>query len=160
MWVIHWGLPMRLPWRAWVCPCMARRGGGAAAWVTGVLAAPGTQGSWRLGQQEIWCSRRVWQSVLASTLQYSCLENPPPWQRSLARPQSTGSHRVRRYWSDPACISTRHFLPVAALPQRELNVRLAQLLGLWGPWWCQVCRDTDCLHCRSHGPMRDFSSPL
>ena len=31
----------------------ARCGGGAAAWVSGVLAAPGTQGSWRLGQQEI-----------------------------------------------------------------------------------------------------------
>ena len=28
-------------------------GGGAAAWVTGVLVAPGTQGSWQLGQQEI-----------------------------------------------------------------------------------------------------------
>jgi len=26
---------------------------GAAAWVAGVLAAPGTQGSWRIGQQEI-----------------------------------------------------------------------------------------------------------
>jgi len=31
----------------------ARCGGGAAAWVTGVLAAPGTQGNWRLGKQEI-----------------------------------------------------------------------------------------------------------
>jgi len=31
----------------------ARCGGGAAAWVAGVLAAPGTQGSWRLEQQEI-----------------------------------------------------------------------------------------------------------
>ena len=28
-------------------------GGGAVAWVTGVLAAPGTQGSWRLGQQDM-----------------------------------------------------------------------------------------------------------
>jgi len=31
----------------------ARCGGGAAAWVTGVLAAPGSQESWWLGQQEI-----------------------------------------------------------------------------------------------------------
>ena len=30
----------------------ARCGGGAAAWVAGALAAPGTQGSWQLGQQE------------------------------------------------------------------------------------------------------------
>ena len=28
-------------------------GGGAAAWVTGILATPCTQVSWRLGQQEI-----------------------------------------------------------------------------------------------------------
>ena len=21
MWVIYWGLLLRLPWRAWVCPC-------------------------------------------------------------------------------------------------------------------------------------------
>ena len=34
-------------------PVRARCGGGAAAWVTGVLAAPGTQGSWQVGQQEI-----------------------------------------------------------------------------------------------------------
>ena len=31
----------------------ARCGCGAAAWVPGALAAPGTQGNWRLGQQEI-----------------------------------------------------------------------------------------------------------
>ena len=43
-----------------------------------VLAAPGTQGSWQLGQQEIQCSRRLWQPVLANTLQYSCLESPAP----------------------------------------------------------------------------------
>ena len=36
----------------------ARCGGGAAAWVAGVLAAPVTQGSWQLGQREIQCSRR------------------------------------------------------------------------------------------------------
>ena len=54
----------------------ARYGGGAAAWVLGVLAASGTQGSLRLGQQEIQCSIRLWQPVLANTLQYSCLENP------------------------------------------------------------------------------------
>ena len=21
MWIVHWGLLLRLPWRAWVCPC-------------------------------------------------------------------------------------------------------------------------------------------
>ena len=44
--------------------------------VTGVRAAPGTHGIWRLGHQEIQCFRRVWQPELANKLQYSCLENP------------------------------------------------------------------------------------
>lgn len=52
----------------WVCPVRARCRGGAAAWVAEVLAAPGTQGSWWLEQQEILCSRRVWQPVFANTL--------------------------------------------------------------------------------------------
>ena len=34
-------------------PVGARCRDGAAAWVTQVLAAPGTQGDWKLGQQEI-----------------------------------------------------------------------------------------------------------
>ena len=41
MWVVHWGLLLRLLWRTWVCPVRARSGGGAAAWAAGVLAAPG-----------------------------------------------------------------------------------------------------------------------
>ena len=48
-----------------------------------------TQGSWRLGQQETQCSRRVWQPVLVNTFQYSCLENPLPdrqaWQAAVYR---------------------------------------------------------------------------
>ena len=83
--VCCWGCPGGL----WFAPVSARCGGGAAAWVAGVLTAPGTQGSWQRGQQEIQCSRRVWQPVLANTLQYSCLESPLPWQRSLAG-HSTG----------------------------------------------------------------------
>ena len=39
IWVIHWGLLLRLPWRTWLCPCEGQVWGGAAAWVTGVLAA-------------------------------------------------------------------------------------------------------------------------
>ena len=77
MWAVHWGLLLRLPWRTWVCPLRARCGGGAAAWVAGVLAAPGPQGHWKLGKQEIQCSRRLWQPVSVNMLQYFCLENPP-----------------------------------------------------------------------------------
>ena len=77
--VCSWGCPGGLGF----APVRARCGGGTAAWVAEVLASPGTQGSWWLGQQEIYCSRRVWQPVLANMLQCFCLENPPPWQRSL-----------------------------------------------------------------------------
>ena len=42
MWVIPWGLLLRLPWRTGVCPVRATCGVDAAAWVAGVLAAPGT----------------------------------------------------------------------------------------------------------------------
>ena len=48
------------------------------------------------------------------------------------------------------------FLPVAALPQWELSVKVVKLLGLWGPWWCQVCRDTDCLLGRTYDLIRVF----
>jgi len=67
-------------------PVRVRYGDGTAAWVAGVLAALGTQGNWWLGQQEIQCSRRVWQPVLANMLQYSCLENSPDreaWQATV-----------------------------------------------------------------------------
>ena len=43
-WIVHWGLLLRLPWRTWVCPCEGQVGGGAASWVSGVLATPGTWG--------------------------------------------------------------------------------------------------------------------
>ena len=66
-------------------------GGGTAAWVTGVLAAPGTQESWRLGQQEIQCSRRgmatcigQYAPVFLTGELFSLTEKP-------GRPQTTGS---------------------------------------------------------------------
>ena len=39
-------------------------------------------------------------------------------------------------------------------------MKVVQLLGLQGPWRCQVCRDTDCLPCKSYGPIRVFFEPL
>ena len=73
----------------------ARCGGGAAAWVTGVLAAPGTQGVWMLGQQKIYYSvlkgygNQYW-PICSSILVWRTLsltEKP-------GRPQSTGLQRV------------------------------------------------------------------
>ena len=55
----------------------------------------------------------------------------------------------------PCVHRCKTYLPVAALPQWELSMKV-QLLGFWGPWQCQVCRDTDCLCCRSYRPVRVF----
>ena len=46
-------------------------------------------GIWRLGQQQTQRSKRVWQPVLANTLQCSCLEKP--LTEKPGSPQSTGS---------------------------------------------------------------------
>ena len=81
--ICSWGCPGGLGY----APVRARCGDGTAAQVTGFLAAD-IQGSWWLGQQEIQCSRRVWQPILTSTLQYSYLENPTDreaWQATVLR---------------------------------------------------------------------------
>ena len=128
--VCSWGCPGGLGF----VPVRARCGGGAAAWIAGVLAAPGTQGGWQLGQQEIYCSRRVWQPVLANTLQYSCLENPPDreaWQTTV--------YRVTKSWTWPklSCIyrcktlfACGNSAPVRAKPEGSTAAWLAGTLAV------------------------------
>ena len=79
----------------------------------------------------------------------------PPWQRSLAG-QSTVLQRVRHNGSNPACIDARLFLPVAALPQQELSMNVAQLLGLQGPWAAPSVWGMNCLYRRSYCLFRLF----
>ena len=136
----------------------ARCGGGAVAWVAGFLAAPSTWGSWQKGDQEIHTllvpyTRRVWQPVLANTLQYSCLENLPPWQRSLEGHSLQGCKELDTTKVILCAKIQDYFLPLSALSQWELSMKVAQLLGLQGPWCCQVCRDIDCLCRRRYGPL-------
>ena len=99
--------------------------GGSAAWVARVLAAPGTQ-SWQLGQQS---SKRVWQPVLANMLQYSYLENPnrEAYQATVYR--VTKSWICMKWSCLHRCKTFFFFWPVAALPQWELSVKVAQLAG-------------------------------
>ena len=90
--VCSWGCPGGLG----SAPVRARCGGHIVAWASGVLAAPRTQGSWWLMQQEIQCSRRVWQPVLTSTVQYwdTLRENLPDreaWQST--------AHRLVKSWT-------------------------------------------------------------
>jgi len=73
--------------------------------------------------------------------QYSCLENTPPWQRSLAgQVYRLAKSRTQLKW--PCAHRHKTFFPVAALSQWELNVKVAQLLDLQGTWGHQLCRDT------------------
>ena len=75
---------------------------------------------------------------------------PPPWQRSLEGHSLQGpKSQTLLKW--PCMHGHTNFLSVAALPQWELSVKVAQLLSLQGPWQCQVCRDTDCLCHRNYG---------
>jgi len=168
MWVLHWGLLLRLTWKTWAWTCEGQ--------VWGLFSCLGHRSSgstrysesWQLGQQEIWSFRRVghdwatelnWESMATSIGQSApvfFLGEPHFLIETPGGPQSTGMQRIRHYQSDPACIGARLFLPVVALPQWELSVMVAQLLGLQGPWQCQVCRDMDCLHHRSYSSIRVF----
>ena len=70
-------------------------------------------------------------------------------------PQYTGLQS--QTWLKWPCVHRcKTFLPEAALTQWELNTKVMQLLGLWGPLQCQVCKDMDCLHHRSYGPITVF----
>jgi len=93
----------------------ARCGGGAAAWVVVVLTAPGTQGSLRLGQQEISAlegyGNQYW-PICSSILAWRT-----PMAEKPGRPQSTGLQIVGHNQSNSACIDARLILPLAALPQ-------------------------------------------
>ena len=103
MWVVHWGLLLRLPWRAWVCPsegqvwrwcgCLGCRGSGSTRY-SGELAARAAKG------------------MATSVGQYAPVflpREPPSLIEKPGRPQSTGLQRVRHYQSDPVHIDARLF---------------------------------------------------
>ena len=160
MWVVHWGLAPEAPLKDL----------GLALWGTGaevvqllgsqgfcqhqVLKGAGSEGSRKNNALEEY-GNQYW-SIPFSIHAW----RTPFLKQKPGRPQSTGSQRVGHNRSDPECIDSRIFLPGAALPQWELSVKVEQLLGLQGPWWSQVCRDMDCLHRRSYGPIRVFLSLL
>ena len=65
MWVVHCGLLLRLPWRTSVTPVRARCGGGAAAWLSGTLAASSMQGNGLPPPQELWPYRSLFSRLLS-----------------------------------------------------------------------------------------------
>ena len=95
MWVVHWGLLLRLPWRAWGCPCegqvwrwcscLGHRGSGSTR-DSGGLAA-------RVAGNTV-----LWKGMATNTGQYApvFLPGDPLVTEKPGRPQSTGSQRVRQ----------------------------------------------------------------
>ena len=156
MLVVHWGLPLMLCWRTWACCCE----GQVWRWCSclGCWGPSSTRCSGELAAKA--AGNIVLYKVMATSIgQYTpvFLPGEPLFlTEKPGRPQSTGSERVGHYWSDPVHTDARLFLPVAALPQWELSMKVAYLLGLWGPWQRQVCRDMDYLCRRSYSPIRVF----
>ena len=125
--VCSWGYPGGLGF----APVRARCGGGAAAWVAGVLAAPGTQGSWQLRQQEIYAlegyDHQYWpicSSILA-------------WRTRLPDREALKAmvYRVtksRTLPKQPCTHRNKSFLACGS--SWELSMKVAQLPGLSGSW--------------------------
>ena len=118
MWVVHWGLLLRLPWRGWVypcecqvwrwCTCLGHWGSGSTRYSGGV----GGWGSRKYSALEVY-GNQSW-PIHSSILAW----RTPSLTEKSGRPQSTGLKRVRHNQSDPVCINARlFFLPVAALTQ-------------------------------------------
>ena len=102
--------------------------------------------------------------MATSVGQYAPVSLPggPPIEKS-GRTQSTRPQRAGHNWGNPVLIDATFFFlfwPVAALPLRDFSMKVFQLLGLWGPWWHNVCRDLDCIRPGSYGPISLFLSLL
>ena len=156
--VVPRGLLLKLPRRTWVCPVRARWGGGAAAWVAGILAtsyseelearAPGNSALEGYGSQ-YW---PIHSSVLAWRTPFPDKE---AWQAAV--------FRATKSWTLPKRPSVRRhksFFCLWQLWPSEAEVKVAQLHGSWGPWQCPACRDRAYLCRQSYSPLRDFFEPL
>ena len=91
---------------------------------------------------------------------FSILAWDIPQTEEPGGPPSTVLPRVGNDHSDLVSIEARLFFPVGTLSQRRLSVNMAQLLGLWGPWRRQVCRDPDCLTSGVMALSASFLKPL
>ena len=104
IWVVRWGLLLRLPWRNWVCPCegqmwrrcscLGRRGSGSTRY-SGELVARAAGNT--VLQKGMATSIGQYAPVFSPGEPLSLTEKP-------GSPQSTGLQRVRHYRSDPACL--------------------------------------------------------
>ena len=116
IWVVHWGLLLRLPWRTWVCPSEGQVQrwlqllGSQGFWQHQVLRGVGGQGSRKYSALEGY-GNQYW-PIHSSVLAWRA-----PLTEKPGRPQSTGLQRVGHDRSIPCLHRCKIFLPVAALPQ-------------------------------------------
>lgn len=92
-------------------------------------------GSWQLGKQEIWYSRRAWQPTL-----YSFLENPT--DKETGRPQYTGLQRVRHHQSKQLLHAWMQWLFLVSGSSVPVVIMHAGGAVAWimGPWQCWLHR--------------------
>ena len=76
----------------------------------------------------------------------------PSLTEKPGRPQSTGSQsQTQAKW--PCMHRHETFFACGSSAPVRVEGEGGPALGLRGPWRRQVCRDTDCLRRRSHGPI-------
>ena len=87
---------------------------------------------------------------------YSCQEKPPPWQRGLA-----GHGPQGRKESDTTQVTlhaeAQDFCACGSSAPVRVKHEGGAAAGVAGTLEARVCRDTDSLCHRSHGPVRVFS---
>ena len=79
----------------------------------------------------------------------SLTEKPGRLQSQVS---SVGSQRVGHNQSNLACIDTRHFFACGSSAPVRVEHEGGPAAWLVGTLGRQVCRNTDCLCCRSYGP--------
>ena len=87
--VCSWGCPGGLG----SAPVRARCGGGAAAWVSGFLAGPGTQVSWRLGYRKYSALERY------HNLYWPIHSSILAWRNHLTESWQATVHRAAKSWT-------------------------------------------------------------
>ena len=108
MWVIHWGLLLRLHWKTWVCPseghvwrwnsCLGHRGSGSTRYSGKFVARPAG-------------NIVLWKGMATSIGEYTpvFLPGKPHWQTSLVDHSPQGRKELDMTEVIPTCIDARLF---------------------------------------------------
>ena len=127
------------------CSCFSRRDSGSTSYSGGLAAR--AAGNTVLSK-----------GMATNIVQYAPLflpGEPLSLTEKPDRPQPTGSQS----WTQPkqpCMLRRKSVLTCGSSALVRVSVKVAQLLGLQGPWQCQLQRDMGCLCHRNYGPIRVF----